>query len=292
MLKHLHLLTGTIIFIILTSCVSHYNQYYQVYELESDNVRLNNDQFSFENSDLIITYNFWSLYGGSSISIFNKTNEDVIIDLAKSHFIINNFAETYYQNRTFTNSSSTTTGSAVTTEKTMSSAKSNNLLRYISRSVQSSENYQSGSAVATTEIKEMIIPKSSFKIINGFEIKSELFRHCDLLLYPRKNNYLGSKEEGNTMNPPQNSVYNFNKSDSIVMVRNIISYTMGSNVNKIQTVENSFWVKSVRNMSSGEFVSDIYEEFCGKRYNKTVYNFFAPNKFYINYPYGEYGTRN
>lgn len=288
MYKHLPLFAGIIIFVILTSCTSYNSKYYQLYELESDNVKINNEKFLFENADLSITYNFWSLYGSSTITVFNKTDEDLIVDLANSHLIINDFAITYYQGRTYSSSKTASTGVAAQGGNSLLTAFTNGLLKDENRSVQRYEDYQSGSTVSSTESNEIIIPKMSYKIVSGLMINSALFRHCDLLLFPKKsgNNSWNDYSKKETIPPPSNSTVAFNINNSPYKIRNVVAYSTLSN--KKAVVENTFWVKSISNIVFADFESEVIDEFCGQKFKKTVFNYYGSNKFYISYPYNSY----
>ena len=243
-----------IVIVILQSCSSVPMNYYQLIEVKSNDAILKNNELVFENRDLKITYNFWQEYGTSTFSVFNKTDNDLQIDLTNSHLIINDFAKTYFRN-------------SITSESTSYAVSSNSK----SKSAESITSNQSESSITFNEERNVIIPSKSYKIIQGFNIASELIRHCDLLRFPSGKKHI--------------TPVNFDNSNSPVNLKNIVSYSVLSNPPKEDKIVNSFFVSTVTNYPPYMFLAEVTMEFCGQEYESIEYVYSAPNRFYIPYLY-------
>ena len=87
----------TYLFLCLTllgGCIS--SQYYQIHEITSTEV---SNTMEYENSEVKITYNFWSELGNSKCLIFNKTDSLIFFHMDLSHFVFNGLAYPYYTNK-------------------------------------------------------------------------------------------------------------------------------------------------------------------------------------------------
>lgn len=87
--------------ILLASCTT---TYYQVYKTEPVNGKLTNDKIVFEDNNCIVAYHLWADGGNIGFAIYNKTEDDLVVDLTRTFFVLNGVAYEYFQNRT--NSSS------------------------------------------------------------------------------------------------------------------------------------------------------------------------------------------
>lgn len=94
-MKKSNLLFLSIVF--LCSCAE--NRFFQVYKTSPQNSSTVNNEIVFENQDCRATYDLWSEYGDSGFYFFNKTSNDMTIDLSKSFFVLNGIAHSYYQGR-------------------------------------------------------------------------------------------------------------------------------------------------------------------------------------------------
>ncbi|GAB1371286.1 hypothetical protein MASR1M45_13480 [Candidatus Kapaibacterium sp.] len=288
-MKHnLVIICCAISFAILISCGSYGISFYQVLEFESDNVKSNEKVLFYENNDIRIEYNLWSLYGTTTFSIFNKSSEDIIVDLSKSHFILNDFAQTYYQSRTFINSSSSSIGYTSQANKSQTELLLSNLFQTNSNSLGSVSQYQNSTSVSIIEEKEIIIPSKSYKIFNGFNIANDPIRSCNILRFPKSNRKWDNSKKTYVVQKSPEAMINYDKSQSPIKVKNIICYTKNKNQNI--NIENEFWVKNIRNVNNSDFKSIVYDEFCGYEYKKEVYNFYSPSCFYILYSYSMDGN--
>ncbi len=69
---------------------------YQVSSFSSSDVE---QDFTFENDDLKITYNFWENHGQLFFTILNKTEGPIFIDWEHSNFIFNGYSYDYFQKK-------------------------------------------------------------------------------------------------------------------------------------------------------------------------------------------------
>lgn len=252
----------TISAIFLLSSCSQSLFYYQLYKTESNQLIDEGKELVYEDEKISIVYNFWSEYGNTSFTILNKTDKEIFIDMRKSHLIINGIAQTYFQNRSFAN----TYSSGIVSGKRVYNRP--NILRLPSS--ESIETQSSKSSTTTNYEEEVIIvPPKAGKSINGFVINSSVFRDCNLLRVPKKDD---------------KKTVNFSKNESPFIVKNYLSY--GHDLTDLDIVTNEFWVKEISNLSEKEFLSQTKSTFCGEtlEYSKaTVFLKFSPSNFYIKY---------
>ncbi len=249
-----------IVIVILQSCSSVPMNYYQLFEVKSNDVLLQNNELVFENRDVKITYNFWQEYGISTFSVYNKTDFDLQIDLTNSHLIINDFAKTYFRNSNFTESAT----NAVSSSKVY---KNRNI--FLLDAVETTSGSQTGTSITYMEERNIVIPSNSYKIVSGFNISDEVVRHCDLLRFPSGKKHI--------------TPVNFEMSNSPVNLKNIVSYSILSNPPKDDKIVNSFFVSTVTNYPQYMFSAEVTKVFCGQEYDSIEYIYSAPNKFYIPY---------
>ncbi len=239
------LLLLSCIIVAFTSCSS---SYYQIYNTQSSNVNLINDELCYEDANCKISYNFWTEGGSAGFMIENKTAETLYVDLNECYFIKNGMAYDYFLNRTFTQGSSKSasvsnmvslSGNANLsspfnpTQSVITSAGS--FLLNSLGVAKSSKNSVSSSQSVSIEEKEIIsIPANSSKIITEYSINYNLYRSCDQKLFPSKK---------------QVKALSFTPNNSPLTFSNIITYKVGENGN-YESVENGFYVSDITNISS------------------------------------------
>lgn len=79
-------------FLPLYSCT---NSFYHVGTLQSEQVKVVDEDFVFENEHLKVIYNFWENGGRMRYLLFNKTNQPIYIDWTNS-FMVNKEVKTTY----------------------------------------------------------------------------------------------------------------------------------------------------------------------------------------------------
>jgi hypothetical protein len=283
-----------ILIMLLSGCSS---VYYQLYQVESTDLKLNNNFLLSENNDLNIVYNFWSEYGIGDILIENKTDSSVYIDLGRSHLIVNGIANTYFQNRTITKATSssflisssygsytsqyTGKGSATASASAWNygnySAASGNSYSVSSgtstvsgRSSTSNTHISLANSVTIGEQQIVIIPPRSAKVISGFYLNSALYKDCNLVSNPSRK---------------ENKISKFNKDNSPFMYRNFLTYSFDKEFTPINELSDLFWVSEISNYSNNEFTEYYQPQNCGKNvgYQQLKFKYEGPDKFYIEY---------
>ncbi len=239
--------------LLLSSCAS--SVYYQVFNAQIENGTIAEDKIIFEDKNCIASYNLWSEGGDIGFSIFNKTDNEITLDLTKTFFVLNGVAFEYYQNRTF--SKSTNNGIALTTYPNY---KYTNIQKV-------SGTTTTGYSTTYKEKEYLTIPPKTLITISEYHIATKRYTNCELLKYPTKNKI---------------KKLSFDKSTSPFVFYNLISYSNNGVNNKM---ENKFYVNEITNLPSSAVVKYSYIGECGTvlPYSVKVFNETKPNKFYIQY---------
>jgi len=255
----------------LSSCKT---TFYQVYRaVPSDMLMADNDALVYEDDNCAVTYNLWSYGGNMGFGFFNKTKENIYLNLDECFFVLNGLASDYYLDREFTQSSSV--GSKNTRKKGVSTAltglgflgliQTNQAAAEVSESQMTS----SGSSVSVQEKKIITIPPGTLKFISEYNINENLYRDCELLKYPRRK---------------QVKTLHFMEDESPFVFSNRITYRVGESTEPVQ-FENRFYVSEITNYPRKEIVREDYDEFCGEK-SAERYEFFkikSPDRFYLMY---------
>jgi len=268
-IKNLFLIA--LISVMFTSCSTIFYQVYKVTPTEK--IALDENQMVFEDDNCVVSYHLWDDGGNIGFIFYNKSDQNIYLNLAESFFIENGLAHNYYQNRVYT--SSKTIGATSTISST--AAKSVTGLNYydlmqtnrISAMSSIGGITSSGYAVSYNEEKITCIPSKTSKIITEYSINETFIRDCDLLKYPTV---------------AQVTSKTYSKSDSPLVFSNRISYYVGLTVSPI-VFENEFYVSEIKNYPKSEMIESGYEEFCGQK-GATLKYFFknvSPDKFFIKY---------
>ena len=244
-----------ILTIFLTSCSV--TNYYQVYKAIPENGTLSKDEIVFEDTSCKVTYNLWAEGGAVGFSIYNKTDNDLTVDLTKTFFVLNGVAYEYYQNRTFSKSSSSGT--------TLTSYPYYYYWYYNSTKVSGTNS--SSFSTSFEEKPELTIPSKTLVNVSEYHISNSRYVNCDLTKYP-------SIRKVKTLM--------FDKSNSPFVFYNLISYKTKKDTNRM---ENKFYVSEITNMPSKEMVTKSYTGECGKNLDmgRDVFKDVAPDKFFIHY---------
>lgn len=268
-----------LIAIFMTSCAS--TSYYQVYKTStSEKIKLEENSLDYEDQNCIISYNFWEDEGNIGFRFFNKTNQNIYLNLDDSFYILNGIANNYYKNRIFTNSQNS--GVVVTHGATLGrSVSGNNFLNLLQTNLMSTSGStgkvsSSATAVAYNEEKIICIPPQTAKIISEYNINQSLFRNCELLRYPTKKQIKAER---------------FTKLTSPIIFSNIISFKIAQSETQNQ-IQNEFYVSEITNLPESEMYFLKYQENCGKKSTLKLKYFVEPkpNKFYIKYNSEQIGT--
>jgi len=136
---------------IMTSCTSSYIQLYRA--TPKDNISSNEGSLTYEDENCLITYNLWEEGGNVGFKFYNKTENDIILNMEKCFFISNGEAHNYFKDREFTQP----------------------------------RVFLTQPQVSYNEERYVRIPSKTSKTIAEYDITKSLYRDCDLLWYPRKN---------------------------------------------------------------------------------------------------------
>ena len=236
--------------LLLSSCSSYI--YYQVLKTTpiSKEMNVTVKGIVYEDINCIITYNLWSEGGNIGFKFYNKTDNDIYLNLEKCFFVKNGEANTYFRNRTFT--SSNTVGSSqsigISGSKSVTGYNYLDLLQTNSKSANSSvaSVETNGAAVSYGELKVVCIPSKTYKIIKEYKILENTFRDCDLIRYPGHNEI---------------KAFTFTIENSPVVCSNEIEYKVGLNSSAIN-IENKFYISEITNYPEDEIIKRNEESYC------------------------------
>ncbi len=248
--------------LLLVACTPH--NYYQLIETESKDLKVEKDIITYENEDLIITYNFWGNRGNGSFIIYNKTKKDIFIDLKRSHLILNGFAYTYYQNRVFTSPKISFFSPASDDE--ISEQRAIKLPGVTPKSVPE----QAVDITTFQEERIICIPPKSAQEIFGFDLIKDIYRDCSLLRFPKSKEIVSSE---------------FTLENSPIKFENYITYDYSEEFNSVRVVRNMFWANKVTNYPSTDFQTEEFLNHCGDSagLETIVYPYKKSSSFYLEY---------
>lgn len=242
--------------LIVSSC----SPMYQILETTSPDTKLDKDSYIYENSDVKITYDFWSDGGAISFFIFNKLDQPIYIDWDKCHLIYNEASYEYWFD----------------SEEIKSFYSSSSQTNYSSRG--STSTYRNNSGFASTtkfRPKKIIhIPSKSGIFVSKFSISKSPYYTCDFNLKS-----IISKTEIKTQK--------FSKDESPLNFRNYITYSLKESFDASKVLDNEFYISSIQNMNLFAFQGQQeYIKYCkinGMEASKIEYQYpyKKSNRFYI-----------
>ncbi len=237
----------------MTSCSSFYYQLYKT--VPSSDLVQKNGSLVYEDENCQVSYNFWSDKGNVGFRFYNKTDDDIYLNLPESYFVINGIANNYFKDRVFTQ----TGGSSVAL-----------ISYYFGVGLASTNN----TSVSKKEEDIICIPSLTSKIISEYLISETIYRDCDLFRYPTTNQ-IKTKE--------------FTKENSPLVFSNRLTYWTGKMGPTIK-FSNEFYVTEITNYPQDKFLTENPKEFCNEKtstYPKVFKNP-TPDKFYIKYSNTDY----
>jgi len=281
----------------ITSCKT--TDFYQFYKVNSiSEFSKNSNSMVFEDNNCKVMYDFWGEGGDVGFMIYNKTDDNIYIDMKECFFIDNSIAYDYFQNRTFTNTRTSSVSISNSNSAVYNYTGMNAMGLNASKSI-SGTNYQgfksigagvasasavssgiavtqskgviasSGTSTSYKEMKIICIPAKTAKVISGYVITDALYRDCDLLRYPSKG---------------QIRTLKFSNNKSPFVFSNRITYTVGKSENPF-TFENKFYVSEITNYPKDAVKTTIDEVYCGEKGDAKleVFKNYSPDSFYIPY---------
>jgi hypothetical protein len=258
-MKTKNILLSTIVVGLLTSCSPSILYYYQLYKTSNEGLKKNEKTITYEDEYCQVSYDLWGDGGKIGFHFYNKTDQNIYLNLDESFFILNGNAFDYYKNRSFTNSSGSGTNLQTTSWPYYSS------MGFID---------SKGYSVTINEEKVVCVPSKTSKIISEYTINQTPYRDCDLLRFPDRK---------------QTAYKSFNKSNSPYVFSNRIVYRIGQNDTN-RTVVNEFYVTEISNLTEEKVMVYDYKTPCGEETWKKSYFFkrVAPDMFYIKYEASTY----
>ncbi|MCQ2077506.1 MAG: hypothetical protein MJZ20_10885 [Bacteroidaceae bacterium] len=268
-MKHKFLVSLVLCTLMMTSCTSVYH-YLQVVKVqpttETSKFTANSHGFEYHNEDLAMIYNVWSENGKTSFYIYNRSNEILYVDLAKSFFIKDGAAYNYYEEMTYSetvssniiNTSSASYGGMLMASRSTSASASNTYLGKFgvlpissydpiasSISLSASRSASAGiytnasnsfsvatgkASSVTKKVQQIIaIPPMSGKYIDAFQIANAHMLDCDLINYPS-----------------DKASITYNEEDSPINFANYITYKIGDN-SENKTLRHEFYISEITN---------------------------------------------
>lgn len=248
--------------LLLAACTP--QNYYQLLETQGKIITPSNSLITFENKDLIISYDLWGDKGNGSFIVFNKTEKDILIDLKRSHLIINDVAHTYFQNRTFS-SPKTSFFSSDSEEQIME--RKGIKLPGVSPKTQSLKGSES---VVSVEERYICIPPKSSQAIVGFNLLEKIYRDCNIYRFPTNKNIRSTE---------------FDMDNSPLKYRNRLTYSYDDVHTTSLTFENEFFVNRITNYPENEFIKYENIKFCSdsSSYSSQIFPFYKSSSFFIKY---------
>lgn len=201
----------------------------------SDNIIVNENALVYEDDNCAIIYDFWGENGDFSFVINNKTTENLYLHLDECFYVKNGFAYDYYKIET-TN------------------------LSFI---------FENNTKI---EKRAICIPPKYSKMISEYSINENIYRDCDLFLYPNKND---------------NNTLDFTKDNSPIVFGNKLAYSIGDSETIIR-INNDFYVSKISNYPIDLIMIEVPVEICGKKITyktERVFKNSGPTQFYIQYNY-------
>lgn len=238
--------------------------YYQLVETKSNNLKVEKEIITYENEDLSISYNFWGNRGNGSFVIYNKTKNEIFVDLKRSHLILNGFAYTYYQNRVFTSPKVSFFSPASDDE--ISEKRTIKLPGVSPKSVPE----QAVDITTFQEERIICIPPESAQAIFGFDLMKDVYRDCSLFRFPKSKEIVSSV---------------FTLENSPIKFENYITYDYSEDFNSVKVVRNKFWATKITNYPSTDFQTEEFLNHCSDsaKIRTNVYPYKKSSSFYLEY---------
>ncbi len=241
---------------IIILCISCSKPFYQLYKTSSENTQATQDMLINQDDNVSVKFDFWTNNGDGSIFIYNRSDQEVFVDLGRSHLVKNDLAYTYYP--------------AV---EVQSSTQLVSTGLYMKISLMSPTNVTS---LAQLEVRVICLPPKSGKIIPGPRLATSLF--TDYELFP------GKKEE---------ITVEYSRENSPLTFRNIITYSFDERFEEFEVLDAEFWVSEIGNYRSADFIKTyqvMTPEGEAKSYAED-YRYKHPDSFYIRYKDGDVSLR-
>jgi len=222
----------------LASCKSYY---YQVYDVSSNNTKMQDNSLVYENEDCKVLYNLWSNNGKLKFAILNKTDKDIFVNMGQSFYVVNGQAVDYYQGRTFTSQSYdeyTNMGASVTGNANGSGLWGNGVYYEDVQALVNAKSVRTVKALAnsiTSKEKEIVcIPAKCYKIFSYYSVNPDRVVTCE-----RSKDYPSGTYQVGT----------YTQTSTPMSFKNRIAYGFTKNDVADKHIDNDFWISGITNYS-------------------------------------------
>lgn len=222
----------------LASCKSYY---YQVYDVSSNNLKMQDNSLVYENEDCKVLYNLWSNNGKLKFAILNKTDKDIFVNMGQSFYVVNGQAVDYYQGRTFTSQSYdeyTNMGASVTGNANGSGLWGNGVYYEDAQALVNAKSVRTVKAVAnsiTSKEKEIVcIPAKCYKVFSYYSVNPDRVVTCE-----RSKDYPSGTYQVGT----------YTQASTPMSFKNRIAYGFTKNDVADKHIDNDFWISGITNYS-------------------------------------------
>ena len=263
--------------VIITSLfsVSCTQSFYQIYTMDSKDLKMQDNSLLFENADCQVSYNFWSDGGYVSFAFKNKTDRDIFINMNESFLVVNGNAHNYFEAKTYTYGSAfaTSIGYGESLGVSLSGKTGVWSNKHYTASAGVAASITSKSAIMNTvSIKEqevVCIPANSFKTFSKFCLSPAIYQKC-----VKKVDYPSKKV----------SLAKFDSDNSPIMMNNRLTYGF-KNDNMDKHIDNVFWLGEIENYSEKSAIERKSEKGCYDNLSKEikVFKIGTPSQFYRHY---------
>ena len=255
--------------------VSCSQNFYQVYTMDSNDLKMQDNSLLFENADCQVSYNFWSDGGHVSFAFKNKTDKDIFINMNESFLVVNGNAHNYFEAKTYTYGSAfaTSIGYGESLGVSLSGKTGVWSNKHYTASAAVAARISSGSAIMNSvsrkEQEVVCIPANSFKTFSKFCLSPDIYQKCEEKVdYPSK----------------KVSLAKFDSDNSPIMMNNRLTYGFKSD-NMDKHIDNVFWLGEIENYSEKSAVERKSEKGCYDYLSKEikVFKIGTPSQFYRHY---------
>lgn len=257
----------------LTSCSQ---LYYQVYEVQGENLTQKDNSLVFENEDCRVYYNLWSNGGDVSFVFENKTDRDIFVNMGQTFFIVNGLAYDYYQDRTYGKVSGTqylvesqSFGADLNAHGYWGAQTYYENANQKASAERSKKAVSSVSSVSMREKEIVCIPAHSYKRLCRCSVNPKTTFTCDATEdYPSQ----------------QASIGTYTKDNTPLDFKNRIAYGFDKEAVAEKHIENCFWLSSITNYSQRGATEEVKKESTcygwSHNYKQRQFKIGGPNKFY------------
>ena len=271
--KNLFNLVCVVVTIVLS--VSCSQNFYQVYTMDSNDLKMQDNSLLFENADCQVSYNFWSDGGHVSFAFKNKTDKDIFINMNESFLVVNGNAHNYFEAKTYTYGSAyaTTTGYGESLGVSLSGNTGIWANKQYTASAGVAASVQSRSAIMNTvsrkEQEIVCIPANSFKTFSKFCLSPVIYQKC-----VKKVDFPSNRA----------SLAKFDSTNSPIIMNNRLTYGFKNDAMDKHS-DNVFWLGGIEDFSEKSAIEKSGEKGCYDLVSKEIryFKIGKPSQFYRHY---------